>query len=465
MTRAILLTIILALGCARPPRPAGPVRDDWRRVALGLCEDYPEETRSLDEVRRDLDLLAGAGVNVLRVSLGWDDVEPQRDHYDLDFWDGVVRLAGERRIRLIPYVAYTPSWNGQPGPDTWRSPPRDLTQLTELMELLARRYRGQIDSWEIWNEPDNADFWRGDVASYGALLRAGAAGVRRGNPEARVVSGGLAGTVGFLRALLGQAETARVIDVVNVHAYFETWNGEPLERLTSYLAEVATLAGARPVWLAEVGYSDHRRGGVVSAQYGARYGYEHTLSFQADVLVRTLALALATPRLGLVAWYEVKDPAPLAAVIGDDNNRHLGVSFADHRPKPALASLGFVQRLFGRGFRVLDGELGRASGAAEVHAFLLADGRALVAAWLPTNPEGAPVPDPAGAATDRRREALAVTLPCPGATTALLHDIAGRPAGAVPLSRGPRQVTLGPVELQGGATRLILVGGCAAAVP
>src|SRR5207244_1393106 len=74
------------------------------------------------------------------------------------------------RIRLIPYVADTPRWNSNGQVDFWKRPPADLRAFTELMALLAGRYRGSIRSWEIWNEPDNPDFWAGSAADYAALL-------------------------------------------------------------------------------------------------------------------------------------------------------------------------------------------------------------------------------------------------------------------------------------------------------
>src|SRR5436190_610770 len=77
----------LARPSARSSASAG-----LRRVPLGLCEDYPEESRSLEEVRRDLAVLKAAGVGVLRVSIGWDGIEPEKDHYDLAFWDAFVDL-------------------------------------------------------------------------------------------------------------------------------------------------------------------------------------------------------------------------------------------------------------------------------------------------------------------------------------------------------------------------------------
>src|SRR5207253_3553062 len=81
------------------------------------------------------------------------------------------------------------------------------------------------------------------------------------------------------------------------------------------------------------------------------------------------------------------DPAAGAPMIGDDNNRHLGVVASDRTPKPALSALALVTRLFGAGFRRLDGALRvtRAPGSqAEAHAFMSAAGRAVIVAWLPT---------------------------------------------------------------------------------
>src|SRR4051812_20687643 len=90
---ALLLTGLL-MGCAVSPAghktditsPGAPSRPEASPAPLvvipfGLCEDYPEESRSLDEVRRDIQVLKRAGVTVLRVSIGWDGVEPERDHY------------------------------------------------------------------------------------------------------------------------------------------------------------------------------------------------------------------------------------------------------------------------------------------------------------------------------------------------------------------------------------------------
>jgi hypothetical protein len=389
--RASLAAALTALaGCASRPQLApntvpADAAPPLKLVPIGLCEDYPEESRSMAEVRADIALLRQARVSVLRVSIGWDGVEPERDRYDLAFWDEFVAAMTAAGIRLIPYVAYTPRWSSTGQTDFWRRPPADLREFTQLMALLAGRYRDAIQSWEIWNEPDNREFWAGTTAEYAQLLAAGAAGVRAAAPNARVVFGGVAGRPAFAAAVLARPEIGPLVDVINAHAYFETWNPDPIETLPAYVASFAPMLARprgppRPLWLAEVGYSDYRAG-------GARFPFEHTPEFQAVAVIRTITLALTRPEVSLFAWYEVKDPAAAAPVIGDDNNRHLGVLYADRRPKPALAALAFANRLFGSGLAPIDDRLqvSRAAGSdLQAHAFLTAGGRVAIVAWLPT---------------------------------------------------------------------------------
>ncbi len=469
-----LLVALLAAGSLGPPAAeaiAGGVAppadaDGWRTVPVGLCEDYPEETRDLARVRKDLEALRAAGVRSLRVSIGWDGIEPRDDAFDLSFWDQFVRIAvDELGLTLLPYVCYTPKWAARHLQDAYRSPPRDVAEFAEVMRLLAARYRGRVHTWELWNEPDNHAYWTGSAADYAALLRAGAAAVRAAAPEARVVLGGIAWDLDFLREVLAAPGAAEAADVINLHAYYETWSPEPLERLTGYVREaadlVAELGRGQPLWMAEVGYSSFRRGRAVSAQYRARYDHEHTAEHQAGALVRTVALLLSSGVVERVAWYELRDLPPDEEVIGDVNNRHLGVLDPRGAPKPAYAALQLVTRLFAGGFRGVDGELQvtrRGDSAAEVHGFARPDGSVVLVAWLPTVRAGVRAAEGPGDGADRRVERVEVQLP------AGLGDLAtGQRLDAAGRRRG--DVTIAPAEAGGAsAVALELRGGEVAVV-
>lgn len=376
------------LGCQSSPSRAAA---EWHETKLGLCEDYPEETRTLAGARADLELAKNSGARVLRVAFGWDAIEPERDRYDWRFWDDFVHLATEEyHITLIPYVCYTPRWAAtDAGENFWRSPPRDVRDFENFMRLIAARYRGKISSWELWNEPDNPAYWLGSAAEFAALVRAASRGVRAVAPEARVVLGGIATKPEFLEELFAREHLAPAVDVVNCHAYFETWHPDAIETLPNYLArcrEIIRHYGENePLWLAEVGYSSVGQRAKTSDVYRARFSDEHTETAQADALRRTFVLALANAALPVVAWYRINDLPAAENVIGDDNNRHLGLRAADGTAKPVLRAFQEFAALFAQPFRpipVVIRARGANADAVRAQAFELRDGRTVVFAWL-----------------------------------------------------------------------------------
>ncbi len=462
-TAAIALTAGALASCRS--RLESPAPAPFREVTFGLCQDYPEETRSLEQVRGDLAVVRAAGARRLRVSIGWDDIEPEPGRRDWTFWDGFFDEAERAGVAPIPYVCYTPEWNA-PDPEDrpWASPPRDVAAFEALMRDLASRYRGRTASWEIWNEPDNRDYWTGTVAQFAALLRAGASGVRAGDPAAAVVGGGLAGDLSFLEKLVGEAGVGRAFDVLNLHAYFETWNPDPWERLPDYVRRAEEIlkgsVGAKPIWMAELGYSSFRRGGVVSPYYKSRFDYEHTLRHQAVTLARAVALALSTGQVPMFAWYQVRDVPPGQPVIGDDNNRWLGIVASDGRRKRSFRAFRFVAGLFSEPVRPIDDEtriVRRIGSDAETHVFERRDGVIFAFGWLRTRVFGqAPGPEPV---PDLRRETVDLMLPDRAGMALTTFDETGEKiaAGRIvkPLGEAP---SLRGLELRGGRVVVAVIG-------
>lgn len=133
-------------------------------------------------------------------------------------------------------------------------PVLDVEAYGRWCEALAAHYRGRIDHWEIWNEPWMTYFWPFSIADYGHMATAAVAGLRRGNPEAKVL-----GTCdelsngGWKDAL--PAELKRSFDIGSFHYYQGNLagNGAGLRSQVEVLAKTYGPGGPQEYWNTEGG--------------------------------------------------------------------------------------------------------------------------------------------------------------------------------------------------------------------
>jgi hypothetical protein len=400
----------------------------------GLCDDFPDDVRTRERIRRDFDVMRRCGAKLFRCGVSWSTIEPTKGQYNWAFWDMLVYEAARYRITLIPYVCYMPAWASAREDPTWKGPPKDPASFGDFMYRIAERYRGRVRAWELWNEPDIDSFWLGSAEQFAAMIRSGAEGVRRGDPAATVVLAGMSqGDAPFFRELVEQRHVLDAVDVVNIHRYHESWDESRLEEMDQRIEAFAGRVGANTgrgrvpdVWMAEFGYSSYRYALNRASRWGISIvsDYEHTAAYQAAAVFKAHVLALATGRLSLSAWYRVNDLEPSVAVIGDDVNRHLGVVSVDGRPKPAFYALQHYNRLFGGPVRRIDEKkLVSVPAASEsvVRIFEKPDGTLLVAAWLRSRRPNEAA-DRSGWSIDPRREVISLSLPRPARSVALSDE-------------------------------------------
>jgi len=440
---------------------------DAYHVPIGLCEDYPEETTTLEIIRHDFELLKRTGVNLLRISFGWDAIEAEKDQYDWLFWDEFVRMAvDDYGITLIPYICYTPKWNSTCGQDTlyfWDYPPKDFDEFGEFMKDIVNRFKDRIKSWELWNEPDISIYWRGTVEEYAELVKIGSRAVREADPEAIVVLGGIAYDPEFIKTLFRTHGLSPFVDVVNCHNYFETWNPSPIEHIVDYIREIddviRSYGDEQVIWMAEVGYSTYRSGTLVSEIYSAYYDYEHTLEYQAVDLFKRLSLILSVNKLSAVAWYEIKDLPQTEEVIGDEyNNRHLGIADSDHIGKPAEKALVFFRQLFSMPVRSITEQIGvkkQPDSDSVVIGFEKEDGSIILVSWLQTNvPEKRPT-KPKNLVKDHRKEVLDLSIPKALSGEVILYDEIGNRSIIKTVVRQDERTVINQLSLIGGAISIV----------
>ena len=403
-------------------------------MPTAIGDDYFDGTSSPARLRRHFAVARRAGVKYLRCAFSWNGIETSPGHYEWQFWDNLVSLAGQNHIQLIPYVAYTPQWAARNEKDFWKQPPRDPMLYVDFMYTIAARYRDRIHSWEIWNEPDNKDYWMGTADEFATLTMAAAKRIREADPSAVLVLGGMANGPGnFFRALIEKHHLDRYVDVVAMHAYPESWLNGPAElifnRWVPDMSKIIAEDGSGDdLWLNEMGYPDYRFRTNQASIYGTRvfYSYEHTRHYQATMLFKMETMALASEKISLAGWYRVDDFRSPEKRLGPDFvNYHLGVVDWRGRPKPALLALRFFNRLFNEPSRSLHLHItSKPESQSVVKIFQRHDGRVIIVGWLRSS-TGGEVADRTGLLRDRRSEVVSVQLPCGRAHLEGAYDAEG----------------------------------------
>ena len=240
------------------------------------------------QLNPQLDRVERAGIGWVRIDFIWAAVETQRGVYDWHLYDALVGAAQQRGLSVLAIIAYTPQW-ATDGPEI-AGVPRDVEDWKTFCTKAAKRYRGRIAAWEIWNEPNLTKFWAGTREQYWQqILIPGADAIHAVDPHALVAGPALAhvGSRDWHHWLLETLQTAGdKIDVVTHHLY----DGDGSDDVTTKLdgstqfgnnpglwnvvapsvREVLKAANARskPFWLTETGWES---AAVGEARQGEEY--------------------------------------------------------------------------------------------------------------------------------------------------------------------------------------------------
>jgi hypothetical protein len=392
-------------------------------MSTAIGDDYFDGHDSRARDLRHLRIAKELHVQYLRCAFSWNGIEPEPGRYDFRFWDMLVTEAASAGIELIPYVAYTPEWAAREKKDFWEQPPEDPQTFSKIMEKLATRYRGRVHSWELWNEPDNREYWQGTADEFAQMIIPAAQAVRRADPSAKIVLGGMSyGPADFFQRLALKYHIGQYFDVIALHAYPESWHEARAEEVfQKELPEMEKLVkrsgGSPALWLNEMGYAEYRFDQGHASQYGTTisYSYEHTTRYAADFLLKSFLMTAASGYVSLAGWYRIDDFNENDPRMPPDHvHDHLGIETVDGGPKPEFFAFRLFNSLLSQPFRIADSSTTvhtEPSSQAIVHTFLLKDGHVIVAGWLRSS-EYDEVPAHTGMLPDLRQEVVSVPLPC-----------------------------------------------------
>jgi hypothetical protein len=172
------------------PTPIAKVDGSMRSPDYGVQDFLWWQPEVAD---RDLQLTKDAGFNWVKQLVSWQDVEGAgKGQYDWTNLDRIVGQAEQHGLKLIVRVSQDPDrpfWAG--------NPPENAGHFADFLKAMASRYKGRIQAYQVWNEPNLAREWGGrrpDPAGYTGLLKKAYSAIKGADPKATVITAGMAPT-------------------------------------------------------------------------------------------------------------------------------------------------------------------------------------------------------------------------------------------------------------------------------
>lgn len=97
--------------------------------------------------------------------------------------------------------------------------PPDPAKYAEIITHMAQRYGNRIEMFELWNEANGQQFWRGSYDEYADFCKMAIPIIRRLAPQAKIISTGTAGWSDSFFDVLIQRDLMKDIDLVPNHVY------------------------------------------------------------------------------------------------------------------------------------------------------------------------------------------------------------------------------------------------------
>ncbi len=290
---------------------------------------------------RQMQLIAEAGFGWIRQQFPWEDIEihakgdfTDRRNLDVhgaisawDKYDHIVALAEQYGLRIMARLGGPmPAWSLPEGTDNRYTPPANFQDFVDYAVAVATRYRGRIQHYQVWNEPNLYPEWGEQTVNaeaYTDLLCRTYRALKAVDPQIVVITGAIGPTIDlsgrnaydvlYLQRMY-QAGAGACFDVLSVQGY-GLWSGPTDHRLRPttinfqrhlYLRDVMVANGDahKPIWISEAGWNpvpddpaiaDLERYGRVTMEQAAAWG---PLAYQ--------RASEEWPWVGVIAWWYFK---------------------------------------------------------------------------------------------------------------------------------------------------------------
>jgi hypothetical protein len=343
--RCLLTSILIALAalaCAATPAAA---------VETGI-------NQTIKQTKPTAATASQLGAGWVRMWGGWDAVQPTAGGFadniinDMNF---EVNAAKAQGLKVLMVMQRTPAWAS--GGKGAFAPPNNPADFGAMMGVVAQRIPG-VDAWELWNEPDESEFFTGgpQPAKYAAMVKSAYPAIKRAQPNDVVVTGGLVGNnMDFVEQLYSHGLKGN-FDAIGVHTDTACLTNSPdvtyrdeRGRIGRYtftgFREVHSVMAAhgdgdKPIWMTELGWTTESTA-PNSCSVGMWKGQKPlgvSEAQQAEFLTHAFECLQADPRVAVAFWFGMQD------FTGSAHAGGYGLYRLDGSAKPAASAFAALSR-------------------------------------------------------------------------------------------------------------------------
>jgi hypothetical protein len=171
------------------------------------------------------------GISVVRVPVYWNTLlvgrpmhpkDPGDPYYDWSSVDRSVDLIRSQGLDPLLVLTSSPLW-ARPSSHRITTSGADYA---DFATAIARRYRGRVRYWQLWNEPNLTFNWEDTAAQYRTIVNAAYHALNAVSGKNVVVAGGLAPFSGP-KGAGGQPPLRFMRDVLKKRTFFDVWAHHP----------------------------------------------------------------------------------------------------------------------------------------------------------------------------------------------------------------------------------------------
>ena len=207
-----------------------------------------------------------ASLRTWDTAVNWNDIQPDPQTFNWRNLDELVDLAQKRNVDVLFTLGRTPRWaSANPeakspyGPGQC-APPADLRYWDEFLRAVATRAAGKIKFWETWNEPQNPEFYCGDISTMVKLQRRTYEVIKAIDPHAMILTPSPVNALGpqWMTRFLGGGG-GQYADIMSFHGYMDP--GAEAESIIGIIATFKNVftrygQGSKAVWDTEAGWGE-----------------------------------------------------------------------------------------------------------------------------------------------------------------------------------------------------------------